>query len=317
MEPLRAFLESSTIHGLTYISTTRKYAKLFWICVVVSGFTVAGFLIYQSFQAWAESPIKTTIDTLPIEDITFPKVTVCPPKNTYTNLNYDLMMAENITMTLNERNQLLEYTLELLHEPYYNEILRNMSIIQEENRSYNWYHGLSEIAFPYYYEDSYGGNNYMSYDIKTSAISGSVTSIKFGENYNPDFLERYLAGAIEIYVPSRRISNASLNFAIEKLSMSGLSSDPSTFSEDAYTIYDTNLLDENRVATRNITLDGKLSFSYYSGSSFRRRISDIDFENQNLVLNMMPGFKLNWNYNISLIPKQKYIENEYTKQFIR
>merc|ERR1712218_595995 len=108
-------------------------------------------LCFQS--SWNESPVKTTIETHPIEEITFPKVTVCPPKNTYTNLNYDLMMAENITMTLNQRNQLLEYTLELLHEPYYNEILRNMSILQEENRSYNWYHGLSEIAFPYYYVD--------------------------------------------------------------------------------------------------------------------------------------------------------------------
>ena len=34
MEGVRAFLESSTIHGLTYISTTKKCARLFWILVV-------------------------------------------------------------------------------------------------------------------------------------------------------------------------------------------------------------------------------------------------------------------------------------------
>ena len=29
---------------------------------------------------------------------TFPKVTVCPPRNTFTDLNYDLQMVENKTM---------------------------------------------------------------------------------------------------------------------------------------------------------------------------------------------------------------------------
>ena len=51
---------------------------------------MAGSLIYHSFNAWDENPVRTTIETRPINEIEFPKVTVCPPKNTYTNLNYDL-----------------------------------------------------------------------------------------------------------------------------------------------------------------------------------------------------------------------------------
>ena len=85
MEGVRAFLESSTIHGLGYISTTRKYIKILWIIVVLAGFTGAGVIIYESFQDWAESPITTTIETQPITKITFPKLTVCPPKNTFTD----------------------------------------------------------------------------------------------------------------------------------------------------------------------------------------------------------------------------------------
>ena len=98
MEQVRTFLESSTIHGLAYIATSGKYVKLFWTIIVIAGFTCAGILIYESFNDWNENPIKTTIDTLPIAEITFPKVTVCPPKNTYTDLNYDLMMTENMIM---------------------------------------------------------------------------------------------------------------------------------------------------------------------------------------------------------------------------
>ena len=95
MDNIKNFLESTTIHGLNYISTTRKLVRLFWIIVVIGGFTGAGILIHTAFQSWADSPVKTTEETLPITDIIFPKVTVCPPKNTYTDLNYDLMMTEN------------------------------------------------------------------------------------------------------------------------------------------------------------------------------------------------------------------------------
>ena len=91
MEYVANFLESSTIHGLAYIATSRKYVRLFWIVVVIAGFTVAGILIQTSFQSWNDSPVKTTIETHSISKITFPKVTVCPPKNTYTDFNYDLM----------------------------------------------------------------------------------------------------------------------------------------------------------------------------------------------------------------------------------
>ena len=93
MKGVSTFLESSSIHGLHYISTTRKYVRLLWILVVIIGFLVASLLIKESFDSWSESPIKTTVETLPISTIKLPKVTVCPPKNTFTDLNYDLMMS--------------------------------------------------------------------------------------------------------------------------------------------------------------------------------------------------------------------------------
>ena len=96
MDGFKLFLESSTIHGLTYVSTTRRLARIFWVMVVLGGFSCALYLIHESFQSWTESPISTNIETLPIRKIRFPKVTVCPPKNTYTDLNYDLIMAKNI-----------------------------------------------------------------------------------------------------------------------------------------------------------------------------------------------------------------------------
>ena len=107
MVNLRTFLESSTIHGLTYISTTSKYVRLLWTMVVIAGFTTAGVIIYQSFETWDETPISTTTETRSIRDITFPKVTVCPPKGTYTSLNIGMVKADR-------KNSLKkEYSVEL------------------------------------------------------------------------------------------------------------------------------------------------------------------------------------------------------------
>ena len=113
MEGFRTFLESSTIHGFSYIPTTKKYIRLFWVIVVISGFSGAGYLIYESFQAWEESPVATTIETQSINEITFPKVTVCPPRNTFTDLNYDLMMTENVTLEDDIAEELTHFAIEL------------------------------------------------------------------------------------------------------------------------------------------------------------------------------------------------------------
>jgi len=170
VEGIRNFLESSTIHGLTYISVTRKYVRLFWIAIVIAGFTCAGVLICTSFQAWHDNPIKTTIETLPIRNIQFPKVTVCPPKNTYTNLNYDLMMTRNMTIDDETRKDIANYAMMLVNTPKFEELIRNMSMFHEENRYYNWYHDYSNVKLPQYIEEST-----HRLRLKTSAASGSVS----------------------------------------------------------------------------------------------------------------------------------------------
>ena len=115
MEGVRTFLESSTVHGLSYISTTQRYARIFWIFVVMAGFVGASLLIKASFDSWSESPVKTTVETLPINRLKLPKITVCPPRNTFTDLNY-VMLTENRTLTEGMRHEMFRYALELINE---------------------------------------------------------------------------------------------------------------------------------------------------------------------------------------------------------
>ena len=74
MDNLKDFLESSTIHGLVYIATTGKFVRCMWIITVLTGFIASAYLIDLSFENWAEQPITTSIETLPITEITLPTV---------------------------------------------------------------------------------------------------------------------------------------------------------------------------------------------------------------------------------------------------
>ena len=143
--------------------------RLFWILVIIGGFIGAGYIIYTSFQSWADSPVKTTIETHPITEITFPKVTVCPPKNTFTDLNYDLMMAENMTLDNDTKNKLVNNTIDVLYNAYthntydtfYKMVMKNLSMLEDKDRYYNWYHGYTKIDLPFYSDSKYSpGLNY-------------------------------------------------------------------------------------------------------------------------------------------------------------
>ena len=95
MDILWEFLESSSMHGLSYIASSKsRLGKCIWGLVVVFGFFTAGYLINSSYVDWSNQPVSTSILTEPIENLPFPKVTVCPPKGSNTALNHDLMKVK-------------------------------------------------------------------------------------------------------------------------------------------------------------------------------------------------------------------------------
>ena len=146
MDGIKDFLESSTIHGLVYISTTRTpLSKVLWIGVVIGGFITAGVLINSSFTEWEKSPIATTIEKYPISKVVFPSVTVCPPQGTNTVLNSDLQKAENATLDKNVRDELVKLAGEWLHDNEFREIYEEVDAFKEEHKFRNLYMGYSSL----------------------------------------------------------------------------------------------------------------------------------------------------------------------------
>ncbi len=303
MEGLRTFLESSTIHGLTYISTTKKCARLFWFLVVITGFVGASLLIKESFDSWSESPVKTTIKTLPISEIRFPKVTVCPPKNTFTDLNYDLMHNENMTLSEGMRDEMFKYALDALKEESFSQ--SKWAKFHEEDRFYNWYHGYTQIRRPYYFLD-----DSLSISIVTTATSGVVTTQQFGKEFKPKLVERKLSYKVNVYPPwiIRKNETVTLHFKVDRVSMTGLAKK----SKD--TVYGSGFdyIDaDTTTAYTNFTPP-----SYNQMFQLMRDVSSEEVETQKLDL--MPGFRLSWWYSgAKVTPDNTYKNEEVTKQFVR
>ena len=225
-EVLKQFLESSTIHGLHYISSTRSIIRLTWILIIVGGFSFAAFLIYESFDNWSENPITTTIETLPISEITLPKVTVCPPKGTYTNLNYDFeTLKKRKHFNETTRNELLRDAIAKIQNHVHKEIMTNMSKILEEKQYYNWYNGYTLLSLPYYDKI----NDRLVYHVNTAATSGSVSTSHFGYKDTKhgkmrQKVEKNLNAIVDISVPEEAKHNKTLklSFELDKLTMSDI-----------------------------------------------------------------------------------------------
>ena len=302
------FLESSTIHGLNFISRPGKLLKSFWILVVIGGFTGAGFMIYQSLENWADSPVKTTVETLPITEVTLPKVTVCPPKNTFTNLNYDIMMLKNVTMNNDTRNELIEYAVATIQDHVYNDIISNVSKLQEENRYFNWYSGYTEIRLPYWgidpnpkCRDKSCAEHRLRHLINTFATSGTIATQYYNDLFDPYKIERALHYSINILPPIQQ-NNTSLHINIEKNLVQGV--------DRFYDRY------ENPVTTLNRTITNSYpnSMKWYS-INLKRQMSEDNIDD--IKMDIMPTFRLSWHYSDFFSPQPNYQSKNITFEFRR
>ena len=190
---VKEFLESSTIHGLAYISTRGGLVRLFWLGVVTTGFTLAGGLIHQSFSSWASSPISTTIETRPIREIDSPNVTVCPPRNSFTSLIPDLLSSRTIKFDQEKRKELSAYVPHAAFDAAYKAYKRERG----ERKYSNWYTGISKMRVPYF-DKSFKAK---TYDFLTIAPNGSFSTPYFGERFNVSLFDCSLRLDVYLYVP--------------------------------------------------------------------------------------------------------------------
>ena len=316
MDVPNEFLETSSIAGISRIGFGSKFSRFIWFLIVSAGFGVAGYFIHEQFQAWQDSPFKTVIETFPISEIEFPKVTVCPPKNTFTNLNYDLETFENITITNETKKQVLEYFMMLVNNLKLNELKKNFSLFEERDRYIDWYNGISEIDLPALdnnldylsYKNKFAG---IKYTVNSCSNNGSISTKNFGDSFDTKTFStmmkmKYIL-VIQIPEEVRLTGNAKM---ILHVKMNTINDIPQGGGHDIIEI-DNKEVDGNKWHSFKRTV----KISSYRRSYHITLERSVD-ENYFVVeMEKMPGFNITWSYSID-VQKQNTIYLEENKHFI-
>ena len=292
MDEFIKFLESSTIHGLSHIASSRRCLRVFWIVVVVTCFIIAGGIIRNSVLSWQETPVVTTIETLPISEVTFPLVTVCPPRNRLTNLNYDLVSLKNAKIDNKTKTTLSMLALKLINDAFFEKELALMTV---ESGFRNWYRGYDSIRLAVKSEEL-SGRKTVSWQVVSYASTGSVSTVGFKEGFDKQKFPLYSKQKVIIHLPEeiQYVENVSITIRIEH------DTDSRENIMFRYDIFDLSKRDPlemvmpvkecGRVCV--ITFNRRMEENYYKRWKLKR----------------MTGMKVSWHYNTS-VQSQSYYEN--------
>ena len=149
--------------------------KCLWLLTVSVGFFAAGYFIHDAYPESLTQPVSSSTSTHPIGEFDFPLVTVVPPKDSYTALNYDLMTADNDSLTEENREILKTNATAIFVEQDYSEFLKEFLSISNAKQVYYGFQKIIKLSFESGLEMVVWNN------------SGSVQTPWFGESYREDF----------------------------------------------------------------------------------------------------------------------------------
>ena len=151
--------------------------KLFWLLTVFLGFLAAGYFINDAYHNSLINPVATSISTHPVEDLQFPMVTICPPKGANTALNYDLMKADNNSMTEKKRYQLMQNVIEIFIEQTHEDFVKNLMAVSDIKQIFEGFQKYSNFSVTMGMEMSVWNNN------------GTVQTPWYGKDFSDDYFK--------------------------------------------------------------------------------------------------------------------------------
>ena len=184
----------------------------------------------------------------------------------------------------------------------YGNIMTDLSMVEESDRYYNWYHGYTQIKIPNK-SNKFGCVNYT---VNTGASSGSIATQYFGEEFDANKVETGpLCYNVYVYPPSNHPS-VTLHLDIEKVSIKDSGHDRLYVTGRGFVGYGVE------IAYKSFNYS-PLAENFYN-IQLSRDYSQTDVAKQELDL--MPGFRVTWHYSgLEVEPWTKYYNDN--KAFVR
>ena len=129
---------------------------------------MAGTLIGNSYKEWQEHPIATSITTHPIDNLDFPIVTICPPKDSNTALYHDLVKVGNGSLSEKDKKTLKEAAYEIFIRQSHKEHVARMLPISYMGNMGQVLQGFHSLPKP--------NNLANGFEIKMWNLNGTITT---------------------------------------------------------------------------------------------------------------------------------------------
>ena len=178
--------------------------------MVVLGFLTAFYLINSSYSMWLQSPVSTSIETKSIADLDFPTITICPPKGSHTALNYDLMKANDTSLTKEDTDKLENEIYRSVIKQSHQEYIRTMVVAANKENIKQIYKGFQ--SFPKPLADNSG------FDVKMWNNNGTWQTPWFEGEYKTGYHEENRHYYVSLQLPmnlKEQIHSGSLVIQLE------------------------------------------------------------------------------------------------------
>ena len=159
-------------------SPQARPAKLLWLGIVCLGFMGAGILISKSYKEWQDNPVATTITTHVIDDLEFPMVAVCPPKDSNTALYHDLAKLGNMSLS-DKHREVLSKAVHKIFKASHSEYVKSTLATPSSGDMDLVYQGFQSLPKPL--------NNGKSFQVKIWNTNGTISTPFYGK----EFVEEY------------------------------------------------------------------------------------------------------------------------------
>ena len=191
--------------------------------------------------------------------------------------------------------------------------MANFSLLEDNDRYYNWYHGSTKLNLGYY-SARLGG---FKYDIESYASSGTIFTRYFDKKFDPEKVDKnvQLMFKIKTHNSVGFNPNLTLHMKIEKITIKEFSSDTGkdefVFKQPSHGIFVT---DKNVVVKNFTPPDDGMGEPIVS---LNRAVTLEDVNKQ--TLETMPGFKLTWHFSEMPVEEHGYYysSNFATRAFVR
>ena len=114
------YCQNTTVHGFAYWVSPdcHPVEKVFWIVIVIIGFTAGAIIVSKAIISWNEKPKKVEISSFsePVTKLIYPAITVCKP-NAFDSGEYVRAVFNNFQYKVDKsETEYLDYILNVAND---------------------------------------------------------------------------------------------------------------------------------------------------------------------------------------------------------